>query len=77
MEVAWEQRVDQYDTVVAFLMMPIFRIQARSPFILCMVILVQVFSGVGPLPALLLITCYAYLLDSVTLRVRIKSVTKR
>jgi hypothetical protein len=38
--VAYKQRVDQYDAVVGFLMMPIFRIQARNPFILCMVILV-------------------------------------
>jgi hypothetical protein len=39
---------------LAFLMMPIFRIQVRNPFILCMVVLIQFFSGVGTLPALLL-----------------------
>jgi hypothetical protein len=43
--VAWEQRVDRYDAMVGFLMMPIFIIQAMSPFILCMEILVQLFSG--------------------------------
>jgi hypothetical protein len=54
-----------------------FRIQARNPFISCMVILVQFFSEVGILPASLLITCCAYLSDSVTMRVRITSVKKR
>jgi hypothetical protein len=54
--VAWEQRVDQYDAIVGFLIMPIFRIQAKNPFISCMVILVQFFSRVGTLPTLLLIT---------------------
>jgi hypothetical protein len=40
--------------MVGFLKMPIFRIQARNPFISCMVILVHFLSGVGTLPALLL-----------------------
>jgi hypothetical protein len=31
--VAWEQTVDQYDDMVGFLMMPIFRTQVRIPFI--------------------------------------------
>jgi hypothetical protein len=35
--VAWEWRVDQYDAMVGFLMMAVFRIQARNPFISCTV----------------------------------------
>jgi hypothetical protein len=75
--VAWEHAMDQYDAKVGFLMMPIFRIQVRNPFTFCVVILDQFFSRVVTLPALLLITCCAYMLDSVTMRVRIKSVKKR
>jgi hypothetical protein len=41
-----------------FLKMPISRIQARNPVILCMVILVQFFSGV-----ILVIACCAYLVE--------------
>jgi hypothetical protein len=62
-------KVDQYDAMVLFLLMPIFRIQAKNPFISCMVILVQFFSRVGTLPTLLLITCCTDLLDSVSMRV--------
>jgi hypothetical protein len=74
---AWEQRVDQYDAMLGFFMMPVFRIQARNPFISCMVILVQLFSGVGTLPTLLIIACCAYLLDSLIKRVWIKPVKKK
>jgi hypothetical protein len=73
--VAWEQRVDQYDAMVDFMMTSIFRIQDRNPLILRKPILVH-FNGVGTLPALLLITFYAHLLDSVTLRVRLKPVKR-
>jgi hypothetical protein len=74
--VAWGQREDQYDGTLGFLMMLTFRIQARNPFISCMVILVQFFSRAGTLLVLLLIVCCTYLLNSVTMWVRIKYVKK-
>jgi hypothetical protein len=74
--VGLEQRVDQHDAMAGFLMMPIFRIHAKNPFVLRMVIMVQFSSGVETLPTLLLITRCTYLLDSDTMTVTIKSVKK-